>query len=174
MQGNRSVEGHSNQTALMTLDLRALLRALAEADVRYIAVGGVAVAAHGYVRATEDLDLVPDPDPENLRRLANVLVSLDAHLPLAAGRPLAAWDLLPGRNLTLDTPRGGVDIVQRAAGVPSFSELDRSAVASDVEGIPVRICSLGHLRAMKEAAGRAIDRVDLERLPPASAREWPG
>lgn len=46
----------------MTLDLQALLRALAEADVRYLVVGGVAVAAQGYVRATEDVDLVPDPD----------------------------------------------------------------------------------------------------------------
>lgn len=110
----------------MTLDLRAVLQALAEAGVRYLAVGGVAVAAHGYVRATEDLDLVPDSDPENLRRLANVLVSLDARLPLAAGRPFEAPDLASGRNLTLDTPLGGVDVVQRAAGVPSFAVLDES------------------------------------------------
>ncbi len=158
----------------MTLDLRALLQALAEADVSYIAVGGIAVAAHGYVRATEDVDLVPDPDLENLRRLANVLVSLDARLPLAAGRPFEARELTPGRNLTLDTPLGGVDVVQRAAGILPFAVLDASAVASDVEGVPVRICSLEHLRAMKEAAGRAIDRADLERLPPAEARDRPG
>lgn len=157
----------------MTLDLRALLRALAEADVRYLIVGGVAVAAHGYVRATEDVNLVPDPDLENLRRLANTLVSLEARLPLAADRPFEARDLAPGRNLTLDTPLGGVDVVQRVAGVPSFAVLEESAIASDVEGVPLRICSLEHLRAMKEAAGRTIDRADLERLPPTRGRGRP-
>lgn len=118
----------------MTLDLRALLRALAEADVRYLVVGGVAVAAHGYVRATEDVDLVPDP--ENLRRLANALVSLEARLPTAADRPFEARDLTSGRNITLDTPLGGIDIVQRVTGLPSFAVLDESAIASDVEGVP--------------------------------------
>jgi len=34
----------------------------------FVVIGGVAVAAHGYVRGTADLDLVPDPDPENLKR----------------------------------------------------------------------------------------------------------
>lgn len=115
----------------MTLDLRALLRALAEADVRYLVVGGVAVAAHGYVRATEDVDLVPDP--ENLRRLAN---ALEARLPTAADRPFEARDLTSGRNITLDTPLGGIDIVQRVTGLPSFAVLDESAIASDVEGVP--------------------------------------
>ena len=158
----------------MTLDLRALLATLAQADVRYLVIGGVAVAAHGYVRATEDLDLVPEPGLENLRRLANALVSLDARLPLASDRTFQARDLTPGRNLTLDTPLGGVDIVQRARGVPSFAALDEAAVTSDLDGVPVRICSLEHLRAMKEVAGRAIDRADLERLPLGGSEERSG
>lgn len=47
-----------------------LLLALLGAGVRFVVIGGVAVGVHGFVRATEDRDIVPDPDPENLNRLA--------------------------------------------------------------------------------------------------------
>jgi hypothetical protein len=53
---------------LSALDLRSLLELLHQREIRYVVIGGVAVAAHGYVRGTADLDLVPDPDPENLKR----------------------------------------------------------------------------------------------------------
>lgn len=55
-------------------DLHALLEALKDSEVRFVVIGGVAVGAHGYVRATEDL--VPDPDPATdagvIRRGGNV------------------------------------------------------------------------------------------------------
>jgi len=62
-------------------DLHALLEALNEAGVRFVVIGGVAVGAHGYVRGTEDLDLVPDPDPDNLGRLTEALRKLESTLP---------------------------------------------------------------------------------------------
>jgi hypothetical protein len=62
----------------MLPDLAGLVGVLADYRVRYVVIGGVAVAAHGYVRATEDVDLVPDPDRDNLDRLGKALVSLDA------------------------------------------------------------------------------------------------
>lgn len=68
------------------LDLRALFELLHERDVRFVVIGGVAVAAHGYVRGTEDLDLVPDPDPQNLERLTAALDDLESTLPTVRGR----------------------------------------------------------------------------------------
>jgi predicted nucleotidyltransferase len=62
---------------LSELDLRRLLESLRDHDVRFIVIGGVAVGAHGYVRATEDLDVVPDPDPANLDRLVDALGAQD-------------------------------------------------------------------------------------------------
>ena len=62
-------------------DLRALLELLREEGVDFVVIGGVAVAAHGFVRGTEDLDLVPDPDPANLQRLASALDRLDSTRP---------------------------------------------------------------------------------------------
>src|SRR5258707_14384149 len=55
-----------------------LLLALLRADVRFVGIGGIAVGVHGYVRATKDLDIVPDPEPENLARLSSLLRDLDA------------------------------------------------------------------------------------------------
>lgn len=113
------------------LDLRGLLLALTEQQVDFVVIGGVAVAAHGYVRATADLDLVPDPAVANADRLARALASLGASLPQTDGRPfIAAGDvtaLKRRRNMTLETSQGGLDIVQQAPGVPSFSELARDA-----------------------------------------------
>jgi len=67
-------------------DLAALLAALHAAGVRHVVIGGVAVAAHGFVRATADVDLVPAPDPDNLLALGNALMLLEARLPLAGAR----------------------------------------------------------------------------------------
>jgi hypothetical protein len=60
---------------------------------------------------------------------------------------------------------GGLDVVQRAQGVPSYSQLIEDAVESDLLGIPVRVCSLTRLREMKLAQGRTQDQLDLENLP---------
>ena len=72
---------------MSAFDLRALLACLHEHDVRFVVIGGVAVGAHGYVRGTEDLDLVPDPDPQNLARLVEAMAHLESTLPTVAGRP---------------------------------------------------------------------------------------
>ena len=152
------------------LDLRALLDSLHQHGVSFVVIGGVAVGAHGYVRATDDLDLVPDPSPENLRRLGIGLVALEATLPMAGGRSFTpATDGAPlsqGQSMSLDTRHGSLDLVQRVPGVPGYSELERNAVTSDLLGVPVRVCSLEHLRRMKEARGGTQDLADLERLPP--------
>lgn len=168
MQADRRGQGQRPKQ-LTELDLRALLEALEEHDVRFVAIGGIAVAAHGYVRATEDLDLVPDPSRDNIDRLVTSLVSLVATLPTQAGRGFDpgrdADALRRGANLTADTRHGGLDVVQRARGIPAYAALEADAVESDVLGIAVRICSLARLREMKRAQGRAQDHADLENLP---------
>ena len=149
------------------VDIPGLLRVLDGGEVRYVLIGAVALAAHGPVRATEDVDVVPAPDPENLRRLGNVLASLDARLASDPDRPLDAAErtaLAKGRNLTLETALGGLDIVQRLAGVPSYGELADDAVEMELFGLHVLVCSRRHLRAMKRARGSHRDLADLEDL----------
>jgi hypothetical protein len=150
-------------------DLKALLSALHERGVSFVVIGGVAVGAHGFVRGTEDLDLVPDPDPENLERLAQALEALDATLPTAGDRRFdASTDarvINRGGSVTAMTRFGELDVVQLAQGVPSYSQLAEDAVDSDLLGIPVRVCSLARLREMKSAQNRTQDKLDLENLP---------
>jgi hypothetical protein len=154
---------------LSEFDLRSLLEALHQHDVRFVVIGGVAVSAHGFVRGTEDLDLVPDPDPENLERLTDALSALESTLPTVGGRSFdPATDtrvIRQGGNVTATTKFGALDVVQRAQGVPSYSQLTKDAVESDLLGIPVCVCSLARLREMKEAQSRTQDLLDLENLP---------
>ena len=50
------------------LQAEALLGALADHDVEFVIIGGFALAAHGVVRGTKDIDIVPDPQTENVAR----------------------------------------------------------------------------------------------------------
>ena len=65
------------------IDAAAILRVLAAHQVEYVVIGGLAVQAHGHPRTTQDLDLVPEPTPENRRRLLAALSELGAR-PVAA------------------------------------------------------------------------------------------
>ena len=77
----------------MVPDLTGLVRTLNQAGVRYVVIGGIAVAAHGYVRATEDLDIVPEPSPENLDELGNTLIRIGARLAANPERVLTRAQL---------------------------------------------------------------------------------
>jgi predicted nucleotidyltransferase len=157
------------------LDPVPLLRALAEGGVDFVVIGGFAVISHGVVRVTKDLDIVPASDGPNLERLARRLAQLEV-VQLGAGDfaadempfdPTRAEDLAEGGNFRLETPLGILDIMQWVSGVDSdhaYSALAGAAIDAEVEGVPVRICSLEHLRAMKRAAGRPQDLQDLADL----------
>ncbi|HEX7245615.1 MAG TPA: hypothetical protein VF245_08630 [Solirubrobacterales bacterium] len=150
-------------------NLRSLLAALHDHEVEFVVIGGVAVGAHGFIRGTEDLDVVPNPDPDNLKRLAVALKDLEATLPTAGDRAFSPDGdfrvIRRGGNVTTATMFGGLDVVQRAQGVPGYSQLAEDAVESELLGIPVRVCSLARLREMKAAQNRTQDRLDLENLP---------
>jgi hypothetical protein len=151
----------------MLPDLAGLLGSLAEARTRFVVIGGIAVAAHAAVRATEDLDIVPDPSHENLDALCNVLVSLDATLLLDPGRPIDPHTraaLYRGRNLTVTTKLGDLDVVQRLPGVPSYPKLEAESWEAELLATRFRVCSKRHLIEMKRARSASIDLADLEKL----------
>lgn len=62
--------------------VEAIVRALNEAQVRYLIVGGLAVNAHGYERFTKDVDLVVALEPGNITRGINALIQIDYHLSI--------------------------------------------------------------------------------------------
>jgi hypothetical protein len=157
------------------LDPAALFRRLHEADVRYVVIGGFAVIAHGVQRSTADLDICPDPDPANLTRLALLLRDLEARQAEAGDfrqdelpfDPTDPERLGEGGNFRLETSLGSLDIMQSIPGIagePAYRELAGEAIEAEVRGVPVTVCSLRHLLAMKQAADRPLDRVDLDQL----------
>lgn len=149
------------------LQLRELLERLIEAEVRFVLVGGLAVIAWGHVRATQDVDIVPSPDAENLERLAGFLESLDGRVEVEGGRlaPSAIRTFLKVGDRTLVSTRlGHVDILQGLPQVPPFEQLDAEAETVDLDGVAVRICSLDALLEMKRASERPRDRDDLDAL----------
>ena len=68
------------------LDVKAILRALVAEDVEFLVIGDLAVAAHGYPRATVDLDIIPRPEPTNLERLHGALAATAAMKQAASRR----------------------------------------------------------------------------------------
>jgi predicted nucleotidyltransferase len=64
-------------------------------------------------------------------------------------------------------------VLQGLPQIPRFEDLASRAVEADLTGIAVKVCSLDDLVAMKRAAGRPIDRIDLEALEIAHSEPGP-
>jgi len=124
------------------------------------------------VRGTQDLDIVPNPDPENLDRLASVLESVGGRVETPSGRLAASAIpvfLRAGDRTLVATEIGPVDILQGLPQIPSHAQLTADAVDVDLDGLVVRVCSLESLLEMKRASDRPQDRADLEALEAARA-----
>jgi predicted nucleotidyltransferase len=144
-----------------------LLRRLVAGEVDFVVVGGIAAVVHGSAAITRDLDITYAPDAENLDRLGQVLVDLDARLRgVAEDVPFVpdGRTLRHGRVLTLATPDGAIDLLAQPDGSPSYSHLRSRAWRADVAGVQVLVASLDDLIAMKKAAGRPKDLVAVEEL----------
>ena len=146
-----------------TFEPEQLVAALNAAGVAYVIVGGIAVAAHGVVRATADLDLVPEPRAENLELLARTLADLGAEHPVD--------DVLTGESLAmpisfkLRTRHGALQVLNRMPAVPPYEHLRANAITVALKPeVRAVICSLADLRAMKLASGRPRDLVDVAEL----------
>jgi len=154
-------------------EIERVLVALSGAGARYLVVGGVAVVLHGHMRMTRDLDLVVDLDPENLRRVLEVLQGLE-YRPRA---PVELFDFLdPARRqswieqegmrvFSLWSTRLRTTEVDIFAEPPfDFEEAAARAARVVVGGETVPVVSLEDLLALKLRAGRRVDLDDIEAL----------
>jgi predicted nucleotidyltransferase len=148
------------------LKLEALLARLTRAEVDFVVVGGVAVAFQGYGRATKDLDITYATDRENLVRLGEVLVALHARLRgVPEDVPFVADERTLARTrLTLDTDDGSLDLLADPPGAPPYATMRARADRVDLDGIVVAVAALDDLLAMKRAAGRPQDLIDIDAL----------
>jgi hypothetical protein len=149
-----------------------LIERLVDAGVEFVIVGGFAVIAHGYVRATKDLDIVPAPTRDNYERLAALLRGLDAEqigvdAHLLPNQPTDPVGLGEGGSFQLTTSLGRLDILQESDDVPAYRHLASGSATAHFRGRDVRVCSIAELVRMKRRAGRPQDVADLAALEAA-------
>jgi hypothetical protein len=140
-------------------DFRDLLAEFNAQGVEYLIVGAHALAAHGHVRATQDLDVWVCPDPENAQRVMLALQAFGAPLQDLTESDLAT----PGIVFQIGVEPIRIDIITAIDGV-EFAEAWPSRVLSKFGDQPVAILSREHLIKNKRAAGRTQDLADVERL----------
>ncbi len=141
-------------------DFEGLIRALREAGVEFILVGGAAATALGSTRLTLDLDVVYARTPENLARLVEALAPLSPYLRGAPPGLPFRWDeatLRRGLNFTLTTSRGDLDLLGEIAGGGGYDALLPHTLELTLFGMPVRCLGLEKLIEVKRAAGRPKD-----------------
>ena len=136
-----------------------LLAAFDAAVVEYAVVGGVAVNAHGYVRATHDLDLFIRPTIENAQAAFQALLQLG--VPLEGLEP---GDLLDDEeNLRFGPEQDHIDILA-SIGEMSFDQVWRNRVETKLNGIAVPFISKADLIENKRQVGRLRGLADAEEL----------
>ncbi|HZI91559.1 MAG TPA: nucleotidyl transferase AbiEii/AbiGii toxin family protein [Thermoleophilaceae bacterium] len=125
-----------------------ILAALNEHGVQYVVVGGFAIAAHGVVRATADLDLVVQLDWDNAAALAAALTTIEARDLDDSRSAISQESLVRSADRRLRTRHGEVRLLNEADGVPRYEELVPAAVIElDGQRVPVAQLELDALEA---------------------------
>ncbi len=140
-------------------DFRDLFAELNAAQAEYLVVGAHALAAHGHVRATKDLDVWVRCNTENAARVHAALGAFGAPLARLSVEDLAT----PGTVFQIGVPPVRVDILTSIDGV-SFDEAWSARVSSRYGEAPIHVLSRDHLIQNKLASGRLQDLADVERL----------
>lgn len=148
---------------------REILEALERNGVWYVLIGAFAARLHGSPLRTDDADICPARDRENMERLSRALHELDArlrgpgvpeHLPWKPdARSLASAEIW-----TLRTRAGNLDIAFRPAGTGGYEDLASRALVYDVGGVRAPVAALEDIIRSKDAAGRDKDRAALPTL----------
>lgn len=138
--------------------IEKLLRLLNDAKVRYLIIGATAFAAHGWVRATVDVDLFVAADPANLAKLRKVLSEFGYDLSDATLEDFQKFKILLRQY---DLP---LDIHPFVTGVSDFERVWTRKVMAKLGGIEAPFASLDDLIRMKKAANRPKDKEDLKQL----------
>ncbi|MGH2837233.1 MAG: DUF6036 family nucleotidyltransferase [Thermoleophilaceae bacterium] len=139
----------------------AIFRALDESNVDYVTVGGMAVIAHGVVRATVDVDLIPNSNRENLQRLAAALAALGATPDGEPDTAVAAELLGRDANMRFQSPAGQIDVLLAEQYRRLYDDFRRRSVEVEVEGTPIVVVSRNDLIRLKAGTGRDRDLLDV-------------
>ena len=140
-------------------DFREFIESLNKHNVRYMLIGGYAVALHGHPRYTKDLDIWIWMDNTNATNLLNALKDFGF-----SSLQLTPDDFLkPDQVVQLGFPPNRIDLMTSPKGV-EFDTCFASRNEIELEGVTINLIDLKHLKINKKATGRHQDLADLENL----------
>lgn len=141
-------------------DFKEFLVLLNQHEVEYLLIGGYAVAYHGYVRFTGDMDIFIRLSTNNLQRIQQVLVDFGF---AASSVPIEIFQNL-GSVVRMGVSPMRLEIINQISGV-EFDECYQNKIIEVIDNVPVNIINLSDLKKNKAASGRPKDLNDLEYLP---------
>lgn len=145
----------------LSSDFVAMSRTLSEAGVEYLLIGAHALAAHGVVRFSQDIDFWVRPTPDNAERVFRALAAFGA--PLAAHNVVPADFATRGTVYQIGVKPFRIDILTSVSGL-EFEDAWAERVPFDLDGTAVFVPSVKHLVQNKRASGRLKDLADVEAL----------
>lgn len=148
------------------LDPECIFAALDEHDVEYVLIGGLAAVLHGSSAMTNDADILPSKNEENLTRLSACLRSLDARLRSPTEPDGGPFDPHPAflasmEMLNMTTRCGDLDLTFRPAALDDYDAVRAASVMFEIHGRQVRVASLDDIIRSKESADRPKDHATL-------------
>jgi len=144
---------------VLNQDLQEFIQSLNDNQVRYLVVGGYAVALHGHPRYTKDIDVWVEISPDNAKRMVKALDQFGF-----ASLGLKEDDfLVPDQIIQLGYPPNRIDVISTLEGV-DFEVCYAARVEVVIDTVPVNFIDLENLKKNKKAAGRPQDLADLEQL----------
>lgn len=161
--------GANRVTGRLPPDFADLFMCLNEAGADYMLVGGYAVNAYGYVRATEDLDIWVRPSPENAARVIAAMKSFGMPPGLRAD-DLAKIDGEPPTGFRFGRRPLAVDLLTSVQGI-EFDDAWAGSVVREFDGLPIRIIGLEALLVNKRSTQRLKDAADVEELERLRSRD---
>ena len=144
---------------MLSADMKELLSLFRDHGVRSVVVGGHAVNYYGYVRATQDIDVLVYPSTDNAKR---IMLALNDFGFGSAGIPPALFEQ-PGGAVHLGAAPNRIDLLTSLKGVSNDTIFD-DARRVEIEGLNVNLISLENLLNVKQSSDRPRDRADADEL----------
>jgi predicted nucleotidyltransferase len=155
----KSDESFTDGKMILNKDFKEFFESLNNNNVRYLVIGGYAVAVHGHPRYTRDIDIWLELSPDNASRVIKAIEEFGF-----GSLGLKKEDFLePTQVVQLGYPPIRIDLLTSIKGVV-FEECYLSRVELTISGIKLNFIDLDNLKKNKQATGRHQDLADLENL----------
>jgi predicted nucleotidyltransferase len=144
---------------VLNQDFKEFIQSLNDNGVRYLVIGGYAVAFHGHPHYTKDIDIWVSMDAKNA---ANIVKALEQFGFASLGLQVSDFTT-PDQIVQFGYPPNRIDLITTTPGI-EFEPCYASRVQTEIDGVQVSFIDLENLKRTKKAVGRHQDLADIENL----------